>query len=248
MDVLKALQDSYRLSNKKREKLYGVEIRQIPGLDQYGVFSSRDIWQGEVVIESHPLISAQLQLDEPLALPLEPGVLHFSVKDWVYMLSPEDNSLPIFDYLSPRNSDKVEQLTRNVFCHTPIQRADLYGVPSFVNHGCTPNLLRTFGDKDTRQIFTARRDIKAGEELTNAYTYHMPSDSAKRKQFLQMAYNFDCLCPDCVNNRANDFPVCATCGKGGKLLQCPLCDVKFCNKDCQKKIWRQHVKHVCNKA
>ena len=73
----------------------------------------------------------------------------------------------------------------------------LWILPSYFNHACAPNLIRIF--LSDLMLIYAKREIKAGEELTHSYIA-FDSNYETRKLNLK-SYDFDCDCSCCQSDK-----------------------------------------------
>jgi len=77
---------------------------------------------------------------------------------------------------------------------------DLY--ISLVNHSCDPNAYFVFEGREAR--LRARKDIKAGEEITVCYLTN-PGGTISRKAELQEGWCIDCSCSLCSQVSTNEL-------------------------------------------
>ena len=87
--------------------------------------------------------------------------------------------------------------------HSPLATA-LFVHGSFFNHDCSPNveLQHPLREAESRGgeragVWTATRDVQAGEELCNPYT-DVSVGVKQRRGYLEWAYGFVCHCERCV--------------------------------------------------
>jgi SET domain-containing protein len=73
----------------------------------------------------------------------------------------------------------------------------IYITASLLNHSCDPNVIVSFPRGNATAVFSAARDVAAGEQLTISY---MDSEQpvANRQEYLAFAYGFSCRCPRCI--------------------------------------------------
>ncbi|KAL2867624.1 S-adenosyl-L-methionine-dependent methyltransferase [Aspergillus lucknowensis] len=90
----------------------------------------------------------------------------------------------------------------------PVGRGEQFGAAvypraSIANHSCCPNVIHK-PDKQCRMVFTAGRDIVAGEECCISY-FDMTQykELKERREHLQGLFRFKCGCPRCA---AEDVP------------------------------------------
>ncbi|MEW5298204.1 MAG: hypothetical protein WDW36_001354 [Sanguina aurantia] len=72
----------------------------------------------------------------------------------------------------------------------------IYLMASMFNHSCDPNIEVTFPAGDATAVFTAARDIEAGEELCITYI-DSGQAFAQRQTALEYTYGFKCGCVRC---------------------------------------------------
>ncbi|KZM21802.1 uncharacterized protein EKO05_0001775 [Ascochyta rabiei] len=102
-------------------------------------------------------------------------------------------------------SDQSKQETAYHSCGIWIQA-------SYINHGCTSNVRRSFiGDM---MIVRATRDLEPGDEIT--FWYHAPNGKAKELQEKLQNWQFACTCAICEDDRVT---TAATTAKRNKLLE-----------------------------
>ena len=80
-----------------------------------------------------------------------------------------------------------------------IRGTALYTVGSMFNHSCHANVSVDFPDSD-EAVFELKTPVKAGEELCISYIGASPATAtaAERKEALEFAHGFTCLCPACT--------------------------------------------------
>lgn len=76
----------------------------------------------------------------------------------------------------------------------------LYLLGSLFNHSCEPNVLVAF-PRDSTAVFTAARQIAAGEQLFITYI-DAEQEVDARQQYLAFAYGFRCRCARCQEELA----------------------------------------------
>lgn len=80
----------------------------------------------------------------------------------------------------------------------------VYQLASMFNHSCDPNLDITFPHNNAVLVLRARRDIRAGEELTLSYI-DAGQDFKSRQEKLQFSYGIECNCTKCQEERMEDY-------------------------------------------
>ncbi|KNC84508.1 hypothetical protein SARC_03282 [Sphaeroforma arctica JP610] len=74
----------------------------------------------------------------------------------------------------------------------------VYLAGSFMNHSCDPNVKISFVKKTNQIQYTARKAIKAGDEVCFAYNGFSMKKTEERRAELKKAFAFDCMCGKCV--------------------------------------------------
>ena len=98
-----------------------------------------------------------------------------------------------FNELSNTNQNPNIQSTRKTKTQET-QGSGVWILPSYFNHSCVNNLTKVFhGDV---MLIYAKRDMKAGEELTLAYFDFEPNYEARLLKLKK--YAFECKCERCV--------------------------------------------------
>jgi hypothetical protein len=73
----------------------------------------------------------------------------------------------------------------------------IYGIPSLINHSCSPNVNIAFNKNHLLDLTVASDKIKQGEALTISYIDN-DDDFIKRRNRLVEAYGFHCECQRCL--------------------------------------------------
>ncbi|KAJ5295871.1 hypothetical protein PENANT_c001G05984 [Penicillium antarcticum] len=84
--------------------------------------------------------------------------------------------------------------------------AAVYPTAAIANHSCLPNITHK-PDEQGRMVFTASRDIFAGEECCISYfdlTQH--TDLTSRREHLRQSFKFICQCERCVSEEPVEEP------------------------------------------
>jgi len=131
-------------------------------------------------------------LEENIYCRLRPSSVHgtgvFAIRDIPQGVNPflgaEDHGyieIPRAEILeNPRIRPEVKAMVQDFFAeqegilHCPPHSLNAINISYFVNHSEDPNLESQ--DKDGTFYFVARRDIKAGEELTADYNHYSDAD------------------------------------------------------------------------
>eukprot|EP00931_Biecheleriopsis_adriatica_P038189 TRINITY_DN21902_c0_g1_i1.p1 TRINITY_DN21902_c0_g1~~TRINITY_DN21902_c0_g1_i1.p1 ORF type:complete len:848 (-),score=186.14 TRINITY_DN21902_c0_g1_i1:58-2601(-) len=185
---------------------------------QRGLFTSRAVKAGELLLVSLPIAHAEAN-GEPLVQALRRACLTSGrarrrlaclLDGDSQVLSPEEVSKalgpmpdcpaePMLPGQEPEGNLKLMQiLNHNVFS---MQEgfAGLYGMPSMLNHSCDGHgrsalkLVLVFFDKAI--IFSAARDLEAGEEL--CHSYFDIEGSLQERQDYSKKWGFACACARC---------------------------------------------------
>lgn len=79
-----------------------------------------------------------------------------------------------------------------------LDRSLIYGIGSFFNHSCSPNLmLRVIGNE---MVLKTVRSITAGQKLFISYKFFKTETRTVRQSILRENWNFDCRCTRCNMN------------------------------------------------
>jgi hypothetical protein len=78
----------------------------------------------------------------------------------------------------------------------------LYLLASLFNHSCEPCINVMHPSNDATAVFTAARDVKAGEQLFIAYS-DCDADVGIRQEWLAFSYGFRCQCAKCAEELAD---------------------------------------------
>lgn len=77
--------------------------------------------------------------------------------------------------------------------------AGVYPTTIFFNHSCAPNTVRI--NQGKRVVYVAKRNISAGDQVTDCYgIHHLSVTLADRQAALERGYAFTCTCVACKNN------------------------------------------------
>lgn len=135
----------------------------------------------------------------------------------------------------------------------------LFGLPSFFNHSCVPNVYSMHRAELRCFEFYAIRDIPAGEELCISYLPFPIDLKSSRSSVLK----FDCACQACTDNLipsrayaalSRPRPATVACWQCGMqpmpfqrpLLRCSGCSTAlYCSKQCQSDNWKLAHNEVC---
>ncbi|CAJ1368524.1 unnamed protein product [Effrenium voratum] len=187
------------------------------GIGERGLFTSRPVKAGELLLVSRPIASAERN-GAPLIAELRRKCavsgrakkrLQCLAGGGGAALSPEVVTEALFNctdtlasvpqgQASEGDLNLTEILNHNVFTVDP-GFAALYGLPSMLNHSCdgrgasAMKLVLVFFDK--AMIFTATRDLEAGEEL--CHRYFDVEGSLVDRQGESRKWGFACACRRC---------------------------------------------------
>lgn len=169
------------------------EIKEVPSKG-LGAVATRDIGEGELVVEERPPITF---VDRP---------------DWEAKIQEQFEMLPAKTQealLELHDIDEKKSLTgvfntNSIGCYSESLDGSLCVVVSRFNHSCLPNCEQFWDDDMFRQKLFACRDISKGEELCFSYVEPFLS-LAERQQIFRQRYAFHCRCPACsVASDASD--------------------------------------------
>ena len=147
----------------------------------WGVFATRDINCGEIIIEERPV------LDDSLHIGLE---LQFN------KLSSIEQQAVISLANVHKECDRLKGIMKtNSFTRGPGSPHEVLCLDSSrLNHSCMPNVDYKF--REPYQRVFAVRSIKKGEELCQTYCL-LSGDRLRVKKELKHNYRFDCMCALC---------------------------------------------------
>jgi hypothetical protein len=172
------------------------EIRQTPNTGR-GVFATRTISAGEVVLRDVPMYSCDNhieRLDNIRALE-------------AWLVRQTKTVIKRFRTLTPgTGTDDFARVEKNSFEGTSLYgwghdeslEAVVVWKASFFNHSCTPDLLyHCIGNGEV--YFQALRSIQKDEEIFVSYYHKLLTDTASRRQCLLQTWEFHCMCQACAN-------------------------------------------------
>ena len=146
----------------------------------YGFFATCRIKAGTVVLAETPLLPPRSRTGS-------------TEKNAAYLIKTAMATCPdAFMALAPRSVDDVWlKYKRNAFTFAGYPALLFNG--AVFNHACDPNVKFAVNKDKTQMIFTAMRDIAAGEELCDSYTTKATciADAHAR---LKSQYGFQCTC------------------------------------------------------
>lgn len=166
------------------------EIKEVPSKG-LGAVATRDIGEGELVVEERPSITF---VDLP---------------DWEGKIQEQFEMLPAKTQealMELHDIDESKSLTgvfntNSIGCYSESLDGSLCVVVSRFNHSCLPNCEQFWDDDMFRQKLFACRDISKGEELCFSYVEPFLS-LAERQQIFRQRYAFHCRCPACTDRNA----------------------------------------------
>ncbi|KIY46126.1 SET domain-containing protein [Fistulina hepatica ATCC 64428] len=189
---------------KAAQNCYRIDGSSLGGL---GVFAARNIKMGELIIVERPLLTI------PEDMCIEPGKSLEQLVQEVLMQMPPDRAAQFRALDDCRRNGggfvkdpMVGILNTNSF-GVDILPGDLdmfycavFNLTSRLNHSCSPNVYGSWNVQSFSYSVRARRDISAGEELTNSYLHRSSLffPCAQRAELLER-YNFKCKCPSCTD-------------------------------------------------
>ncbi|GAA5942281.1 hypothetical protein JCM1841_002804 [Sporobolomyces salmonicolor] len=158
---------------------------------QLGLFASRTLCRGELILSEPPLLTVSSRTSVPSAV----AALPFDAQSAFYALFnayiDEDDETGIFDTNGFSLSSSPP--TFGIFCLT-----------ARLNHSCLPNVKASYDSRSRRMRTHALRTIEPGEELLTAYLGRRDLyglESSKRRDRLRKGWNFDCRCEVCAAQR-----------------------------------------------
>ncbi|KAK4699756.1 hypothetical protein P7C70_g6502, partial [Phenoliferia sp. Uapishka_3] len=177
------------------ERCFYIETAEGKGM---GMFASRPIKKGELIIEERPLFVTRLQPDEASDGTFEMAALkHLNP-------STRERFLSLSNAQDPHINRLPGILLTNLFAiDFDYESSDEHlggGVYEFIcraNQDCVPSTHYHFNFKTFTGRLFATRDISKGEEISVTYAALLAS-GATRRRALSKKYRFDCLCPTCT--------------------------------------------------
>lgn len=186
----------------------------------FGVFATRDILPGEVILSEAPLLTMT-----------ESGARADPLKAAVAALSPAKRKA--YFALASHQSHPSESPDRSImytngFGINPHTTA-IFEIASRINHSCVENTVYEWvPDKAQahggRMVYTAYRKLLEGEEVTIDYGHSVKA--------LKRIYGFECDCGGCTDSEEDDKQRdLGTPGSGSKAVKVALPGMKEINQD-----------------
>lgn len=188
-------------------------IMQQKGIHGIGVFATRSIPQGTVLVREKPILLKDEPLDDHYKYKFiqkvlsDPYMSHSFIDMVPHEIDPEDPSVMQYDSLRAMHQAYLPELSpheirlycmkykRNVFSFK-----DKHGIFVYarrINHSCRPNV--AYYQDGNALLFQTTRPIEKGDEIYISYiNTSLPGE--ERKSILQQRYGFDCLCEKCQND------------------------------------------------
>jgi hypothetical protein len=175
-----------------------------------GVYASRPISKGEILLIEKPLLTALTDGEAEMVfydLPLPTQMAIMGLND------PECNADRDNSHLDhPPELEMVEEKTvGSIYRNNSIPNGagpnvasgSLFEVVCRLNHSCTPNVMWRWDPANGEEIVFAVVDISFGEELRASYvSEYMPHE--KRKAKIRKNFYFDCICPLCQGTASEE--------------------------------------------
>jgi len=179
----------------------------------WGLFATRDIARGELVLAESPLISfsgsyvwwmqdAQQQFD----------LLSQHVQQQVLSLA---DAFQLVDDIFPGGVHKTLEgilKTNSYMGGTSSHDGVLCLITSRFNHSCVANLSHHWEEESGQHVAYANSDIAAGDELLTDYL-HPATEKTERRQILFQRYGFLCDCAACSQIIKNQISTVTKMGR-----------------------------------
>ncbi|KAL0237960.1 hypothetical protein GEMRC1_012434 [Eukaryota sp. GEM-RC1] len=183
------------------------EIRSLSSAGQSikGLFASRDIKKGELIIAEKPLFVCR-------------GNFAASFEK----LSHSDKEL-FLTYTDAYESDTRPKTVTGIARTNSLPLGDrpdeagFFPICSLFNHSCSPNVTHRFHRKQFVEKFFAVRDITAGDQLCTSYM-DVHDTLSNRQQEIVQGFNFNCTCTFCSELNTNSTKLVASDRNRSKLL------------------------------
>lgn len=195
------------------------EVRKSEGKG-FGVFATRDILPGEVILSEAPLLTMT-----------ESGARADPLKAAMAALSPAKRKayLALAAHQShPSESSARSIMYTNGFGINPHTTA-IFEIASRINHSCVENTVYEWVPDEEeahggKMVYTAYRKLLDGEEVTIDYGHSVKA--------LKRIYGFECDCGGCTDSEEDDKQTnLGRPGSGGKVVKVTLPGVKKPNND-----------------
>jgi MYND finger/SET domain len=182
---------SHKVFCKKSGEIgHDYEIRSA-GEKGLGMFALRDYKANEVIMVERPVLKGRLSFI--MAKALYPAFLSGLPAG------------PAIAALHPLDGSFEEKMAMNATFNDyecDDTSPDLTIVMSRINHDCLANAVSREKSEGGIPILQAKRNIRAGEEITRSYTAAMHSQD--RKDTLRDTYGFECQCKACTDISISD--------------------------------------------
>ncbi|KAI2608793.1 uncharacterized protein GGS25DRAFT_491580 [Hypoxylon fragiforme] len=210
-----------------RTKIYGAEVRPVPGIG-FGMFATKNLEVGDIVMIEYPVIEighagsiAEL-CDRYFSLPpaelrtvdalhcdptkLEDAIANPQHQDNVYRWVHKKQRAG--EFLPETDTHQVAWLLLRLWAlfwtncsATPNNKSGLYPAFSRANHSCRPNVTWPIEmmDGEAKLTMTATREIRAGQEIFVTYCSSMRTLPLKERRSKLMNWGFTCRCELCTS-------------------------------------------------
>lgn len=103
----------------------------------------------------------------------------------------------ITDESFPVLISKVRNNQISVIIHGQTVAHAIYGIGSYFNHSCVPNMEVVFAADNSEITYKAIKEIKQGDEVYRCYINLSGKSAAARQKILNQHYHFKCACQQC---------------------------------------------------
>ncbi|KAK6065961.1 SET domain-containing protein 5 [Seiridium cupressi] len=173
----------------------------------HGLFAAADIKAGLLIIQEAPLLTVSRQeaqsASEHVGIPAKTGLLQAEAQNRLMDLYHNPSKLREFAEFQGQpcpgapHIDSAVALAKFYTNAATITAGDLDAglFPTFcrMNHSCVPNTSYEYDDvSGTMQVY-ASRDIRQGEELTDAYTELARPRARRAKELANWGFRCECL-------------------------------------------------------
>lgn len=182
-----------RASQTSGECLFEIEAAPRKGL---GMFAIKHIKEGTEILVEDAILK---------------GARDWFCKEALFMVLPEDKKEAFNALYSQCNCGKVPCMETPFMKIFEVNSFDaneesrlgdrapyIYLTASRINHDCDPNTYRYY-TREKYVVFTAARDIQAGEEITTTYIGNFGDTKLRRSSTAK--WGFICQCQSCRANR-----------------------------------------------
>lgn len=177
------------------------EARPSPGKG-IGVYATRTIEPGDVVLSEPPIISlAPPDFRDGVAYPLEDITVSLRAAFDALSLEEQTQVMALHAHMTPddKPGDELMSILRSN-AYTTGNSLGLFPKGARINHSCRPNTSQYWNPQLGRRIVYANRRIDEGEEIFATYIPLLYSYEARQRRLDQ--YGFVCTCAACAQEQS----------------------------------------------